>query len=125
MLNVALRLVKGAEVDKEKALEAAISPDRAKLRQGLDHASRREREDDRGRSDLDGIPRTRIAFGIGGLPRGRIVEIYGPESLGKTTFALHVIAEAQKRGGICGFVDAEHAFDPVYARKLGVVSRTS
>ena len=61
-----------------------------------------------------------MALGVGGLPRGRIVEIYGPESSGKTTLALHTIAEAQKRGGICAFIDAEHALDPVYARKLGV-----
>ncbi len=61
-----------------------------------------------------------IALGIGGLPRGRIVEIYGPESSGKTTLALHAIAEAQKRGGTCAFIDAEHALDPTYARKLGV-----
>src|SRR5690606_25196818 len=61
-----------------------------------------------------------IALGVGGLPRGRIIEIYGPESSGKTTLALHTIAEAQKKGGICGFIDAEHALDPVYARKLGV-----
>jgi recombination protein RecA len=61
-----------------------------------------------------------IALGVGGLPRGRIVEIYGPESSGKTTMALHTIAEAQKIGGVCAFVDAEHALDPVYARKLGI-----
>jgi recombination protein RecA len=61
-----------------------------------------------------------IALGIGGLPRGRIVEIYGPESSGKTTLALHAIAEAQRKGGICGFIDAEHALDAGYARKLGV-----
>jgi len=61
-----------------------------------------------------------IALGIGGLPRGRVVEIYGPESSGKTTLALHCLSEAQKKGGICAFVDAEHALDPVYARKLGV-----
>ncbi|MSO99707.1 MAG: recombinase RecA [Acetobacteraceae bacterium] len=61
-----------------------------------------------------------LALGIGGLPRGRIIEIYGPESSGKTTLALHVIAEAQKRGGVCAFIDAEHAMDPTYARKLGV-----
>jgi len=61
-----------------------------------------------------------LALGIGGLPRGRIVEIYGPESSGKTTLALHVIAEAQKAGGVCAFIDAEHALDPMYARKLGV-----
>ena len=62
-----------------------------------------------------------IALGVGGLPRGRVVEIYGPESSGKTTLALHTVAEAQKLGGICAFVDAEHALDPVYARKLGVL----
>ncbi|MCR9058950.1 MAG: recombinase RecA [Rhodobacteraceae bacterium] len=61
-----------------------------------------------------------IALGIGGLPRGRVVEIYGPESSGKTTLALHTVAEAQKEGGICAFIDAEHALDPLYARKLGV-----
>src|SRR5215510_8637247 len=61
-----------------------------------------------------------IALGIGGLPRGRVVEIYGPESSGKTTLALQLVAESQKKGGICAFVDAEHALDPVYARKLGV-----
>ena len=64
-----------------------------------------------------------IALGVGGLPRGRIVEIYGPESSGKTTLALHVVAEAQKRGGICAFIDAEHALDVGYARKLGVQHR--
>src|SRR3546814_2509774 len=61
-----------------------------------------------------------IALGIGGLPRGRVVEIYGPESSGKTTLALHAIADAQKNGGTAAFVDAEHALDPVYAKKLGV-----
>ena len=62
-----------------------------------------------------------IALGIGGLPKGRVVEIYGPESSGKTTLTLQVIAEAQKAGGTCAFIDAEHALDPVYAEKLGVV----
>ena len=61
-----------------------------------------------------------LALGIGGLPKGRLIEIYGPESSGKTTLALQVVAEAQKAGGICAFVDAEHAMDPVYAKKLGV-----
>ena len=61
-----------------------------------------------------------LALGIGGLPKGRIIEIYGPESSGKTTLTLHCIAEAQKKGGVCAFVDAEHALDPGYARKLGV-----
>src|SRR5207253_8296730 len=61
-----------------------------------------------------------IALGVGGLPKGRVVEMYGPESSGKTTLALHTVAEGQKKGGICAFIDAEHALDPVYARKLGV-----
>ena len=61
-----------------------------------------------------------IALGIGGLPKGRVIEIYGPESSGKTTLTLQVIAEAQKKGGVCAFVDAEHALDPAYAKKLGV-----
>ena len=61
-----------------------------------------------------------VALGIGGLPRGRVIEIYGPESSGKTTIATHVIAEAQKKGGMCAFIDAEHAFDSAYAKKLGV-----
>jgi recombination protein RecA len=70
------------------------------------------------RSGLD------IALGIGGLPRGRVVEIYGPESSGKTTLALHVIAEAQKKGGICAFIDAEHALDPIYAASSASMSTT-
>ena len=74
--------------------------------------------------DVDAIPTGSIglnhALGIGGLPRGRIIEIFGPESSGKTTLALHVVAEAQKRGGICAFIDAEHALDPEYAKRLGV-----
>ena len=65
-----------------------------------------------------------IALGLGGVPRGRIVEIYGPESSGKTTVALHMVAEVQKRGGIAGFIDAEHALDPVYAKNIGVESTT-
>ena len=62
-----------------------------------------------------------LALGIGGLPKGRVIEVYGPESSGKTTVALHVVAEVQKMGGIAGFIDAEHALDPVYAKKIGVV----
>ena len=61
-----------------------------------------------------------MALGVGGIPKGRIIEVYGPESSGKTTLALHMVAEVQKRGGIAGFVDAEHALDPVYARNIGV-----
>ena len=78
-----------------------------------DGAARGARWSRPARSALD------IALGIGGLPRGRIVEIYGPESSGKTTLTLHVVAEAQKRGGVCAFIDAEHALDVGYARKLG------
>jgi len=120
MLNVALRLVEGAEVDKEKALEAAISQiERACgkgsiMRLGQNEKAVEVEAISTGSLGLD------IALGIGGLPRGRVVEIYGPESSGKTTLALHVVAEAQKRGGICGFIDAEHALDTIYARKLGV-----
>ena len=120
MLNVALRLVEGAEMDREKALEAAIS----QIERGFGKGSiMRLGQNDKaveveaistGSLGLD------IALGIGGLPRGRVIEIYGPESSGKTTLALHVVAEAQKRGGICAFIDAEHALDTVYARKLGV-----
>jgi recombination protein RecA len=80
---------------------------------------------DKPRVDVDVIPTGSLgldhALGVGGFPRGRIVEIYGPESSGKTTLALHAIAEAQKKGGLCAFVDAEHAMDPEYAKKLGVV----
>ena len=61
-----------------------------------------------------------IALGLGGIPKGRVIEVYGPESSGKTTVALHMVAEVQKRGGIAGFIDAEHALDPVYASKIGV-----
>lgn len=74
--------------------------------------------------DIDAIPTGSLgldlALGVGGLPRGRIIEVYGPESSGKTTLALHVVAEAQKKGGVCAFIDAEHAMDPEYAKKLGV-----
>jgi len=120
MLNVALRLVEGAGMDREKALEAAISQIERNcgkgsiMRLGQNEKIVEVEAISSGSLGLD------IALGIGGLPRGRVVEIYGPESSGKTTLALHVVAEAQKRGGICGFIDAEHALDTVYARKLGV-----
>ena len=120
MVNVALRLVEGAEMDREKALEAAISQIErncgkgAIMRLGANEKIVEVEAISSGSLGLD------IALGIGGLPRGRVVEIYGPESSGKTTLALHVVAEAQKRGGICGFIDAEHALDTVYVRKLGV-----
>jgi recombination protein RecA len=107
-------------MDKTKALDAALSQiERAFgkgsiMRLGKSDKSIEIESISTGSLGLD------IALGIGGLPRGRVVEIYGPESSGKTTLALHTIAEAQKRGGTCAFIDAEHALDPVYARKLGV-----
>ncbi|OQW39715.1 MAG: DNA recombination/repair protein RecA [Proteobacteria bacterium SG_bin5] len=108
-----------AAADRQKALEAALAQiDRAfgkgsAMRLG-DKATMQVEAISTGSLGLD------IALGVGGLPRGRVIEIYGPESSGKTTLALHVIAEAQKQGGMAAFVDAEHALDPVYAKKLGV-----
>ncbi len=106
-------------MDKTKALDAALSQIERAFGKGsimrLGQQKAMEVETiPTGSLSLD------IALGVGGLPRGRVVEIYGPESSGKTTLALHTVAEAQKRGGVCAFVDAEHALDPVYARKLGV-----
>ena len=119
MANASLRVVEGGSMDKDKALAAALSQIERNFGKGsimrLGEAAAIEVESiSTGSLGLD------IALGIGGLPKGRIVEIFGPESSGKTTLALHVIAEAQKAGGICAFVDAEHALDPIYARKLGV-----
>jgi len=107
-------------MDKNKALDAALSQiERAFGKGSIMRMSQRAGDD-----QIEVIPSGSLgldlALGIGGLPRGRIVEIYGPESSGKTTLALHAIAEAQKRGGTCAFIDAEHALDPSYARKLGV-----
>jgi recombination protein RecA len=107
-------------MDKTKALDAALSQiERAFGKGSIMKLGKNEQVVEietvsTGSIGLD------IALGIGGLPRGRVVEIYGPESSGKTTLALHTVAEAQKAGGICAFVDAEHALDPIYARKLGV-----
>jgi recombination protein RecA len=107
-------------MDKMKALEAALSQIEkmhgkgSVMRLGASDQSMDVEAISTGSLGLD------IALGIGGLPRGRVIEIYGPESSGKTTLSLQVVAEAQKTGGICAFVDAEHALDPVYARKLGV-----
>ena len=116
----ALRLVEGTSMDKTKALDAALGQiERAFGKGSIMKLGKAGTELDietvsTGSLGLD------IALGVGGLPRGRIIEVYGPESSGKTTLALHTVAEAQKTGGICAFVDAEHALDPVYARKLGV-----
>ncbi|MCQ2534490.1 MAG: recombinase RecA [Clostridia bacterium] len=104
---------------RKKALDAAI----AQIEQQFGKGSVM-RMGDKGLAEIEAIPTGAltldIALGIGGFPRGRIIEIYGPESSGKTTVALHAVAEAQKAGGICAFIDAEHALDPVYASKIGV-----
>ena len=119
-MSAALRLVEGSSMDKSKALDAALSQIERNfgkgsiMRLGKNMAAMDVDTVSTGSLGLD------IALGIGGLPRGRVVEIYGPESSGKTTLALHCLAEAQKKGGICAFIDAEHALDPIYARKLGV-----
>jgi recombination protein RecA len=108
------------EMDKAKALESALAQIERQfgkgsiMKLGADNAVMDVAATSTGSLGLD------IALGIGGLPQGRIIEIYGPESSGKTTLTLHVVAEAQKKGGVCAFVDAEHALDPQYAKKLGV-----
>ena len=120
MTKPVLHVVEKGGSDKQKALEAAVSQiERAFGKGSVMKLGQREIAEDvevgsTGSIGLD------IALGIGGLPRGRVVEIYGPESSGKTTLALHVIAEAQKVGGTCAFVDAEHCLDPAYAARLGV-----
>ena len=107
-------------MDKNKALEAALT----QIERAFGKGSIMRMGAKAGDQQIEVIPSGSLgldlALGIGGLPRGRVVELYGPESSGKTTLALHVIAEAQKRGGTCAFIDAEHALDPIYARKLGV-----
>src|SRR4051794_17874850 len=120
MSAISLRIVEGISMDKSKALDAALSQiERAFGKGSIMRLGKNETT-----VEIATIPTGWLgldtAFGIGGLPRGRVVEIYGPESSGKTTLALHVVAEAQKAGGICGFIDAEHALDASYARKLGV-----
>ncbi|MYF87820.1 MAG: recombinase RecA, partial [Rhodospirillaceae bacterium] len=120
MSQVALRIVESDDMDRQKALESALSQiERAFGKGSIMKMGETDRQVEvetvsTGSLSLD------IALGIGGLPKGRVVEIYGPESSGKTTLALHLIAEAQKAGGTCAFVDAEHALDPTYAEKLGV-----
>ncbi len=115
-----LRVVEGTFVDKTKALDAAL----AQIERAFGKGSIMRLGKNQKAVEIETIPTGSlgldIALGVGGLPRGRVIEIYGPESSGKTTLTLHVIAEAQKKGGVCAFVDAEHALDPVYARKLGV-----
>src|SRR5438309_11079566 len=122
MSPAALRVVESSSMDKSKALDAALTQiERAFGKGSIMKLGKNDKSMDidtvsTGSLGLD------IALGVGGLPRGRVGEIYGPESSGKTTVALHAIAEAQKEGGSAAFVDAEHALDPVYAKKLGVNS---
>ena len=119
MLVSRISVVDKDNSEKTRAIDAAVTQiERAFGKGSIMRLGQRETVDTEvvstGSIGLD------IALGIGGLPRGRVVEIYGPESSGKTTLALHAISEAQKKGGVCAFIDAEHALDPVYARKLGV-----
>ncbi|MDG2097985.1 MAG: recombinase RecA [Paracoccaceae bacterium] len=115
-----LNLSERRNMDKQKALDAALSQIERSfgkgsiMKLGQDNAVMDIEATSTGSIGLD------IALGIGGLPKGRIIEIYGPESSGKTTLTLHAVAEEQKTGGVCAFVDAEHALDPTYAKKLGV-----
>src|ERR1700760_942147 len=119
-MTTALRLVEGSAMDKSKALDAALSQIERNfgkgsiMRLGKNSKAMDIETISSGSLGLD------ISLGVGGRPRWRVVEIYGPESSGKTTLALHCVAEAQKKGGNAAFIDAEHALDPVYARKLGV-----
>src|SRR5918995_1888908 len=122
MPQSSLRLVEGSSMDKNrsKALDAALSQiERAFGKGSIMRLGKGEKP-----VEIETVPSGSlgldIALGVGGLPRGRVVEIYGPESSGKTTLALSTVAEAQKKGGICAFIDAEHALDPIYARKLGI-----
>ncbi|MGQ3032138.1 MAG: ATPase domain-containing protein, partial [Ferrovibrionaceae bacterium] len=119
MSQLALRVIEKDTMDKTKALDAALSQIERAFGKGaiMKLGARTALEIESISTGSLGLD---IALGIGGLPKGRIVEIYGPESSGKTTLTLHVVAEAQKKGGTCAFVDAEHALDPTYARKLGV-----
>ncbi|MBF0562505.1 MAG: recombinase RecA [Alphaproteobacteria bacterium] len=120
MSQTALHLVDKGTMDKNKALEAAVT----QIERAFGKGSIMRLGQQGGALDIETISTGSlgldIALGVGGLPKGRIVEIYGPESSGKTTLAMHVVAEAQKKGGSCAFIDAEHALDPSYARKLGV-----
>jgi recombination protein RecA len=121
MTQANLRLVEGPSVDKTKALDAALSQIERNFGKGSIMRLGKSQKPIEIETISTGSLGLDIALGVGGLPRGRVIEIYGPESSGKTTLTLHVIAEAQKRGGVCAFIDAEHALDPIYARKLGVV----
>ncbi|MEM6663570.1 MAG: recombinase RecA [Pseudomonadota bacterium] len=115
-----LKLDERRDMDKQKALDSAL----AQIERNFGKGSIMKLGQQEAVMDIEAVSTGSlgldIALGIGGLPKGRIIEVYGPESSGKTTLALHTVAEEQKKGGICAFVDAEHALDPAYARKLGV-----
>lgn len=119
-MGTLLDMAEKRDNDKQKALDSALAQIERQfgkgsiMKLGADNPVQEIEATSTGSLGLD------IALGIGGLPKGRIVEIYGPESSGKTTLTLHVVAEEQKKGGVCAFVDAEHALDPLYAKKLGV-----
>ncbi|SLN76835.1 recombinase RecA [Oceanibacterium hippocampi] len=119
MSSTPLRLVEAGSMDKKKALDAALSQIERAFGKGS-VMKLGQRETVKLPSISTGSIGLDIALGIGGLPTGRIIEVYGPESSGKTTLTLHAVAECQKGGGTCAFIDAEHALDPGYARKLGV-----
>ncbi len=110
----------GPGMEKSKALDAALTQIERAFGKGSIMRMGAKAGDQQIATIPSGSLGLDLALGIGGLPRGRIIELYGPESSGKTTLALHAIAEAQRRGGTCAFIDAEHALDPIYARKLGV-----
>ena len=109
----------GSRADRDKALDMALAQIDKQFGKGSIM-----RMGEKGSMAVEAIPTGALALdlalGVGGLPRGRVVEIYGPESSGKSTLAMHVVAEAQRNGGICAYIDAEHAMDPVYARAIGV-----
>jgi len=122
MLHVKCCMTKstgGEKSEKMKALESAVDEIKDKFGEGAIM-----KLGDAKKVDVDAIPTGSIsldlALGVGGMPKGRIIEVYGPESSGKTTLALHTVAQAQKKGGLCAFVDAEHALDPQYAKRIGV-----
>ena len=119
-MSASLQLINRDTMDKQKALDAALS----QIERAFGKGSVMKLGQKEASVDVESVPTGSlgldIALGIGGLPKGRIIEIYGPESSGKTTLALHVIAEEQAKGGVCAFVDAEHALDPSYAKRVGV-----
>ena len=123
MANANLRVVEGSFVDKTKALDAALS----QIERNFGKGSIMRLGKNQKAAEVETVPTGSlgldIALGVGGLPRGRVIEIFGPESSGKTTLTLHVIAEAQKKGGVCAFVDAEHALDPDLCPQAGRQSR--